>query len=49
MRRKSRDSLMKEANVTGKLSIGGGKVLQRWRGSGGNSNLRVTFDYLIYC
>ena len=39
MRRKSRDSPMRQANVTGKLSIDGGKVLQRWRSSGGNGRL----------
>jgi len=26
----------------------GSKVLQRWRGSGGNWNMRVTFAYLVY-
>jgi len=35
---------MRYANATRKLS---GKVLQRWRGSGGNYNSPVTFTYFI--
>jgi len=33
---------------SGEIEYKGGKVSQRWRGSGVNWNLRVTFAYLIY-
>jgi len=38
---------MRYANVAGKVNIGVVKVLQRWRASGGNRNLPVTFAYLM--
>jgi len=32
----------------GEIKYRDGKVLQAWRGSGGNWNFPVTFAYLIY-
>jgi len=37
---------MRYANVTGKLSVGVCKVLQRWRGSGGDVRL---FHLCVSC
>jgi len=39
---------MKEANITGKLSIRAVKFYSHGGASGGNWNFPVTFAYLIY-